>query len=198
MCSFMLTAGTQRQDGSDTTGEINNRKWVTLTDNSTTTANTEEEMQTSLSVLTILRYTKWREAGWFNWLQNCWHLPFLNQAPGVIHKGVDCRRKKTAIFTAQRECRVFVKKNENSLKGMFKKKRFGVERSNTWCQKERSRCWLQGTRTQPVSTGQRWTLIDMFLLAWIMFLLGSDRQTAPMRTGAIQGNCVKVTSLRKI
>lgn len=52
--------------------------------------------------------------------------------------------------------------------------------------------------TQSVSIGQWRTLIDMFLLAWVMFLLGSDRQTAPVHTGAIQGNCVKVTSLRKI
>lgn len=62
-----------------------------------------------------------------------------------------------------------------------------------------SRCWpLRKKRTQSVSIDQWRTLIDMFLLAWVMFLLRTDRQTAPMHTGAIQGNCVKVTSLRKI
>lgn len=44
---------------------------------------------------------------------------------------------------------------------------------------------------------RRRTLIDMFLLARVMFLLGTDRQTAPVHTGAIQGNCVNVTSPRK-
>lgn len=65
----------------------------------------------------------------------------------------------------------------------------------------RSRRWpLRGREKGPscVSIGRWRTLINMFLLAWVIFLLRTDRQTAPMHTGAIQGNCVKVTSRRKI
>lgn len=100
----------------------------------------------------------------------------------------------------------------NSQKGCFKKKRkkkytHSKDAKTIWgwgdltpSVKDNSRCWplRKKKRTQSVSFGQWRTLIDMFLLAWVMFLLRTDRQTAPMHTGAIQGNCVKVTSLRKI
>lgn len=48
-----------------------------------------------------------------------------------------------------------------------------------------------------VSAAQRRTLTHMFLLPRVMFLLRTDRQTAPVHTGAIQGNCVKVTSRKE-
>lgn len=51
---------------------------------------------------------------------------------------------------------------------------------------------------QTVSDGGWRTLIDMFLLARVMFLLRTDGQTAPMHTGAIQGNCVKSDVTEKI
>lgn len=143
---------------------------------------------------------------------------FLNLAPGVIHKGVDCghTHKKRAIFTAQRESGVKrKKKTHNKLTWIDqkkkKKRRFKEERtcSRKWCPNGWNTFALKTTESALASEGERkrtqlclhWPVenTDKYVFAgMVIFLLRTDRQTAPMHTGAIQGNCVKVTSQRKI
>lgn len=59
---------------------------------------------------------------------------------------------------------------------------------------KRNRCWPLSGKRQSGSIGQWRT--DKYVFAGMGYVF-TDRQTAPMHTGAIQGNCLKVTSLRK-